>query len=125
MPEDFIEVIDRFDRLRRHSNTVTVKDSEGREIRQFRFYHGSYWWSDPNEKYEGYTQREASQKTKEVYLSLKNKIWPPFIDMEPWLDEDFVMDLVSRGEEDFREMVDCGDLKTEEGYAGYEWRITN
>ena len=90
----------------------------------FRFKYDGFW-RDLNEKYNGYTQYEASEKAKGVILSLKDKIWPHFIEMKPWLDADFVMDIVRPGgEEDYRAMVNRGDLKDDEGYAGYEWRIT-
>ncbi len=85
-----------------------------------------FFWGNPHKKYNGYTQLEASEKAKSVYESLKDKIWPGFFKLEPWLDCDFVMDIVRPGgEEAFRDMVERGKLKTEAGYAGYEWRLTN
>lgn len=90
----------------------------------FEFKNGSHWFR--NGKCFGYTKLEASEKAKEVYMSLKDKIYPPFFKSEPWLDEDFVWDIIRPGgEEAFRKMVEKGDLKDDEGYAGYEWRITN
>ena len=103
------------------------------EAEEFRFkdewFIDGRWWATwwPEEgTYNGYTKREASEKAKEVYMSLKDKIWPGCFRMKLWLDSDFVMDIVRPGgEEAFRKMVNEGRLADEEDYAGYEWRITN
>jgi len=92
----------------------------------FEFKYGNYWWKQDRETYYGYTKLEASEKTKALYMELKDKIWPGMIEMEPWLDEDFVLDIIRPGgEEDFRKLVAKGGLRDDEGYAGYEWRLTN
>lgn len=103
------------------------------ELNEFRFrdewyIDGAYWptWWPKEGTYNGYTKYEASQKAKAVYMSLKGKIWPGAFKLEPWLDSDYVMDIVRPGgEEAFREMVNEGGIKDDAGWAGYDWRLTN
>ena len=77
------------------------------ELNEFRFrdewyIDGAYWptWWPKEGTYNGYTKYEASQKAKEVYMSLKGKIWPGAFKLEPWLDSDFVLDIVRPGGEE-------------------------
>ena len=130
IPAGFKEVLDYFIKARRRATTVTETDSEGNEIRVFMFsdeYPGdNYTWWPKEGLYNGYTKKEASEKAKEVMMSLKDKLWQGFFSMELWKDSDFVMDIVREGgEENFRDMVKRGDLKNEDDYMGYEWRLTN
>lgn len=91
----------------------------------FDFKGGSVWWGK-RETYYGYTKLEASEKAKALYTELKDKIEPGFFNSEPWLDEDFVLEIIRPGgEEAFRKLVEEGGLADDEGYAGYEWRLTN
>ena len=92
----------------------------------FEFKTGSAGWWPKNGKYNGYSKLEASEKAKEVIMSVKDKLYGPWIEREPWLDEDYVMDIVRPGgEENFKDMANRGLLNTESGCAGYEWRLTN
>ena len=92
----------------------------------FEFKTGSAGWWPKNGKYNGYTKLEASEKAKEVIMSVKDKLYPPLLEREPWLDEDYVMYIVGPGgEENFKDQANRGRLRTENGVAGFEWRITN
>ena len=101
-------------------------ESQG-EPGEFKFKYedqGSWWPQDG--VYYGYTKREASDKAKEVIMSVRNKIYKPWFDNRPWLDEDVVMDIVCPGgAERFIKLAKRGGLRTEEGCAGYDWRIKN
>ncbi|MBP5665154.1 MAG: hypothetical protein J6X87_02630 [Clostridia bacterium] len=108
-------------------NTVKGKIESKDEQEEFKFLYediGSMWPRDG--LYYGYTKREASDRAKEIIMSVRDKIYKPWFNKRPWLDEDVVMDIVPpAGAERFIRLANRGGLRTEEGCAGYDWRITN
>ena len=92
----------------------------------FKFEYGDNWWYPANDTYHGYTKLQASEKAKEVIMSVKDLIYPGWLKEEPWLDAYVVMDICCPGgEESFIDLAKRGKLKTQSGVLGYEWRITN
>ncbi|MCR5694878.1 MAG: hypothetical protein K6G89_07930 [Clostridia bacterium] len=85
----------------------------------YKFWTGDY-------RHNGCTQYEASEKVKEIILSMSNRIKLWWIKEKPWYDDDVVWDIAGEeGEDRFKAMVKKGDMRTSEGIDGYMWRITN
>ena len=67
-----------------------------------------------------YTEYEASERVKEIILSLFDKINDKWIMSKPWFDDEVVPDISSDGgEKRFRRIVKEGDMRTEDDVEGY------